>query len=55
MPAHAYRRIMAGERMPGVLAVGPHVPIAVAIEEILLIETCSELSEWKGQVRYLPL
>ena len=53
--AHAYRRIAAGERMPGVFEVGRSVPIAVAIEEILLLAECSLVGEWEGQVRYLPL
>jgi len=31
------------------------VPIATAIEDLLLIAECSLPGEWEGQVRYLPL
>lgn len=51
----AYDRVREGKRMPGVFEVGRKVPLAVAIDEILLLAECSELGEWEGQVRYLPL
>jgi len=53
--AHAYRRVMKGERMPGVFEVGRTVPIRLAIEDIVLLTECSAVGEWEGQVRYLPL
>ena len=53
--AHAYRRVMKGERMPGVFEISRHVPIRSAVEDILLLTQCSTPSEWEGQVRYLPL
>lgn len=53
--AHAYERVINGKSMPGVIDVGPRVPIAVAIDEILLIETCGKPEEWDSQVRFLPL
>ncbi len=52
---YAYERVEAGKRMPGVFEVGSHVPIGVAIEDIMLIAECSVEGEWEGQVRYLPL
>ena len=52
---HAYERVEAGKRMPGVFEVGRHVPTSVAIEDIMLIADCSLEGEWEGQVRYLPL
>lgn len=52
---HAYERIEAGKRMPGVFEVGYQVPTSVAIEDIMLIADCSLEGEWEGQVRYLPL
>ena len=51
----AYRRVAAGQPMPGVFAVGRTVPISRAIEDILLLAECSFEDEWEGQVRYLPL
>ena len=41
--------------MPGVFEVGHHVPLAEAIDDIVLIITCGREGEWEGQVRYLPL
>jgi hypothetical protein len=53
--AHAYRRVVKGERMPGVFEVSRAVPIRTAIEDIVLITECSVPGECEGQVRYLPL
>jgi hypothetical protein len=55
MTRHAYDRVREGKPMPGVFEVGRHVPIGVAIEEIVLLTECSLDGEWEGQVRYLPL
>lgn len=52
---HAYDRVQAGLRMPGVLQIGRGIPIGVAIEDILLIAESSREGEWQGQVLYLPL
>lgn len=41
--------------MPGIFEVSVDAPIRKAIEDIVLIVTCSEEGEWEGQVRYLPL
>jgi hypothetical protein len=55
MTRYAYDRVREGKPMPGVFEVGRHVPIGVAIEEIVLLTECSLEGEWEGQVRYLPL
>ena len=52
---YAYERTAAGLPMPGVFEINRTVPVAVAIEEILIIAECSLDGEWEGQVRYLPL
>jgi hypothetical protein len=52
---YAYERIRAGKVMPGVFEVSREIPIAVVIEEILLLADYSLEGEWEGQVRYLPL
>ena len=52
---HAYDRVTARQPMPGVFEVVPNVPLAQAIEDLLLIAECSRPGEWEGQVRYLPL
>jgi hypothetical protein len=53
--AHAYRRVMKGEPMPGVFEVSRRIPIRAAVEDIILLSECSNSDEWEGQVRYLPL
>lgn len=55
MTRYAYERVTAGLPMPGIFEVSTAVPIAVAIEEILLIAELSFEGEWEGLVRYLPL
>ena len=55
MTKHAHDRVRAGRRMAGVFEIGHKVPVAVAIEELVLITECSLDGEWEGQVRYLPL
>jgi hypothetical protein len=53
--AHAYRRVMKSDRMPGVFEVNRTVSIRTAIDDIILLTECSIPGEWEGQVRYLPL
>lgn len=55
MTKHAYERVGAGRGMAGAFEIGRKVPVAVAIEELVLIAECSLDGEWEGQVRYLPL
>ncbi len=52
---HAYARVQAGLRMPGVFQIGRDIPIGVAVEDVLLLAEYSREGEWEGQVRYLPL
>ena len=53
--AHAYRRVMRGEAMPGVFEVGCGAWMRETLDDILLLTECSSPGEWEGQVRYLPL
>jgi len=55
LPVHAYDRVVAGERMPGVFVVHNRFPVRHAIQEILLLVECSEQEEWTNRVVYLPL
>jgi hypothetical protein len=55
MPDFAYSRIVAGQPMPGVFVVNDRLPVRQAIDELLLIDACSEQTEWIGLVLYLPL
>ena len=51
----AFDRVRSGLSMPGVIEVRRSVPIAVAIDELLVIIECSHEGEWEGQVLYVPL
>ena len=53
--AFAYERVRAGQPMPGVLEVGRSVAVRSAIDDIVLLASCSEDGEWEGKVQYLPL
>lgn len=53
--AFAYERVRSGKPMPGIFEVGRTVALRSAIDDIVLLATCSEESEWEGQVQYLPL
>jgi len=52
---YAYDRVREAKSMPGVFEVSRKVPLALAIEDIILLAECSVEGEWEGQVRYLPL
>jgi hypothetical protein len=54
MRRYVDERLAAGLLMPGVFAVSQHIPIAQAIEEILLLAECSLEGEWEGQIQFLP-
>jgi predicted nuclease of predicted toxin-antitoxin system len=51
----AFDRVRAGKPMPGVIEIRRKVPIALAIEELLIIIECGEAGECEGQILYLPL
>jgi hypothetical protein len=55
MPRYAYERILAGQVVSGVFVLSDRFPLGRAIEELLLMDACSEQGEWKGRVVYLPL
>ena len=55
MADHAYHRVAAGDDMPGVFILNDRFPVGQAIDELLLLDECSEPGEWSGIVVYLPL
>jgi predicted nuclease of predicted toxin-antitoxin system len=55
MPDFAFGRIAAGQPMAGVFILNDRQPVRQAIDELLLIDDCSETEEWSGRVLYLPL
>lgn len=55
MPAAFYARQAAGEAVPGLLMVRQTLPVARAVESIVLIWSASDAEEWAGVVAFLPL
>jgi hypothetical protein len=55
VPDYASDRVVAGQSMPGVFVLNDRLPLRQAIDDLLLIDACSEQGEWVGKVLYLPL
>ena len=51
----AYDRIVASERMPGLIAVPQTMPIGRAIEDLATVIQCSDPAELENSVLHLPL
>jgi hypothetical protein len=54
MPAH-FARYVREARCPGVILLRGRVPIAAAIEELLLIWSASEAEDWVDRLVWIPL
>jgi predicted nuclease of predicted toxin-antitoxin system len=55
MSAAAYARLTRGEPFAGLILVRQQAAIGPVIEDLVVIAIGSELQEWQGQVRFLPL
>jgi predicted nuclease of predicted toxin-antitoxin system len=55
MADFAYERIARNKPTSGLFVLGHRLPVALAIEELLLIWECSDHSEWIDRVVRLPL
>lgn len=55
MPNFAYKRLSRREKMSGLFVINNQIPIRQAIDELLILANCSEQTEWKGVILYLPL
>jgi glutathione synthase/RimK-type ligase-like ATP-grasp enzyme len=55
MPHFASLRMAARLPMGGLFVVNDRMPVRQAIDDLLLIEACSEQAEWAEIVLYLPL
>ena len=52
---HAYQRIEAGLRMPGVFEVSLDAPLGQIIDDLLLLALFSLDNEWQNRIGYVPL
>jgi len=55
VPDFAYARVVSGQPMSGVFVVHDRMAVRQVIEELLLLDACSEQEEWGNLVLYLPL
>jgi len=55
MIGYANSRVVAGQPMPGVIAVPDSLPIGQVIADLLIILDASEMSDWDNLVSFLPL
>jgi len=55
MADFAYERVAREEAMTGVFILNDRFPVGQAIEELLLIDGCSDQAEWHGRAVYVPL
>jgi hypothetical protein len=54
MSAH-FQQYIASAQSPGVVLLRPAIPVALAIEELLLIWSVSEAEEWTNRLLWIPL
>ena len=54
VPRFAADRVLAGQRMPGVVIVSASGSLQVAIDALLLLAGASLLGEWEGQILSIP-
>jgi predicted nuclease of predicted toxin-antitoxin system len=54
MPRH-FAAFVATTTSPGVLIIPQRLPIATAVEELLLIWSTMDAEEWRNTIRFLPL
>ncbi|HJP95637.1 MAG TPA: DUF5615 family PIN-like protein [Pyrinomonadaceae bacterium] len=55
MPYHATSRIARADKVAGVVVVSRQLPISQVIDELEIIVSCSDMSEWENIVKHLPL
>lgn len=54
IPGFAINRVLAGQRMPGVVVVAGSCPLRVAIDALHLLAGASFDGEWEGQILSFP-
>jgi hypothetical protein len=55
IPDFAFQRVVNEQPMPGVFVLNDRLSISRAIDEILVLDACSEQAEWSSLVIFLPL
>jgi hypothetical protein len=55
MPRYAIQRLGSGQELSGVFVMNDRLPVAQAIDELLLVVECSDPDEWRNLIVYLPI
>lgn len=55
MPYHATSRIARAAKVAGLIVVSRQLPISQVINDLEIIISCSDMTEWKNVVKHLPL
>ncbi len=55
MPDFAYERLNKGKDMAGMFVINDRMPTRQVIDELILLVDCSEQTEWKDVILYLPI
>jgi hypothetical protein len=55
IPDFPFQRLLDDQAMSGVFVFNDRLPVSRAIEEIVILDECSESEEWDARVVYLPL
>lgn len=55
MPDFAYNRVTQNAAMAGVFVVQARMTVRQAIDELVLLATCSKQDEWQNMVIFWPL
>ena len=54
MPSH-FSAFITTATSPGVLIIPQRLPIAIAVEDVLLIWSTMDAKDWRNTIRFLPL
>ena len=55
MPRFVIARVRGAETMPGLILIPQDLRISKAVEELTTIALCSDQSEWRDTIIYIPL
>jgi len=55
MPDFAYERLNKGKDMAGMFVINDRMATRQVIDELILLVDCSEQTEWKDIILYLPI
>lgn len=55
IPYYALQRMMRGAEVAGVIVIPDQLAHGAAIDDLLVIASCSTAEEWQSRIEYLPL